>query len=350
MAEQEQMATERLVSKKDAVIEAQRRLIATQQDHLRTFAFYRRISPLYWLIHGLRALRRRWYPSVSSLRQHEPRPMVVPVRHATTQPATGSLPTISIVTPNLDGGEFLEQTLRSVLDQRYLHLEYIVQDGGSTDGSLEVLGRYAARLDHLACERDRGRTHAVNLGFEKSRGEIMAWLSSDDILLPGALDLVGRYFAGHPEVEVVYGHRILIDEQGLEIGRWVLPPHDGRILSWADYVPQETLFWRRGLWERTGGQVDESFRFALDWDLLLRFRDAGARFVRVPRFLGAFRVHEAQQTMRDIEQIGYPEMARLRERCHGRPVSPIEVERACMSYLLRASAYQALYRWGVLSY
>ena len=106
----------------------------------------------------------------------------------------------------------------------------------------------------------------------------MAWLNSDDLLLPGALFYVAEYFRKHPEVDVIYGHRIIINEDNRETGRWVLPPHNDNMLQWADYVPQETMFWRRDLWDKVGGYVDESFQFAMDWELILRFRNAGAVF------------------------------------------------------------------------
>jgi hypothetical protein len=108
----------------------------------------------------------------------------------------------------------------------------------------------------------------LNWGFRRITGEIMAYLNSDDLLIPGALHHVAEYFHRHPEVD--------IDHDPV----WVLPPHDNDVLSWADYVPQETLFWRRRIWDKIGGAFDESFDFALDWDLLLRFRDVGARLVR----------------------------------------------------------------------
>lgn len=171
----------------------------------------------------------------------------------------------------------------------------------------------------------------------------MAWLNSDDLLLPGALNVVGEYFASHPEVDLVYGHRILIDEEGAEIGRWVLPPHSDKALSWADFIPQETLFWRRSLWDRVGG-IDESFRFAMDWDLLLRFRDAGARMVRLPHFLGAFRIHGAQKTSAQINEIGMREMEILRKRVHGREVSTTEIRFALLPYLARHVVHDLAYR------
>jgi hypothetical protein len=146
---------------------------------------------------------------------------------------------------------------------------------------------------------------------------------------------VAEYFARHPAVDVIYGHRILIDEEDRQIGRWVLPAHSDKVLSWADFVPQETLFWRRRIWVKAGGKVDESFRFAMDWDLLLRFREAGARFERVPRFLGAFRIHGRQKTSSAIGDVGMQEMDRLRERVLGRVPGHGEIRKALAPYLVR---------------
>jgi glycosyltransferase involved in cell wall biosynthesis len=238
----------------------------------------------------------------------------------------------------------------SVLEQHYPELEYIVQDGGSSDGTASILQRYGTRLSHCECRSDAGQADGINRGFLHATGEIMAYLNADDLLLPGALRYVAAFFAGRPEVDVVYSHRVLIDEIEQEVGRWVLPPHDDEILSWSDYVPQETVFWRRRIWERVGGSMDESFRFALDWDLLLRFRAAGATFVRLPRFLAAFRVHPQQKTSAQMAEVGAREMDRLRERCHGRPVSPAEVALRTRRYLRRHLLCDLLYRLGVLRY
>ena len=203
-------------------------------------------------------------------------------------------PAISIVTPSFNQGRFLERTILSVLDQDYPRLEYVVQDGGSTDETERVIDLHAERLHHHEMRSDEGQGHAINLGFEHTSGEIMAYLNSDDVLLPGTLSYVARYFQSHPDVDVVYGHRVLIDEDDMEIGRWAMPRHDDEVLSWADFVPQETMFWRRDIWERSGGAMDHQWSLVLDWDLIPRFRDAGANFVRLPRFLGAFRIHEVQ--------------------------------------------------------
>jgi FkbM family methyltransferase len=292
----------------------------------------------------------RWLkPRLGHLRHYPPRPLTIHSRYRTQAPVAGG-PRVSIVTAALNAGQFLERTLRSVIEQQYEPLEYVVQDGGSTDGSADILDRYRDRLAAVHVERDSGQADALNRGFARTTGEIMAYLNGDDVLLPGALRYVGRYFSAHPDVDVVYGHRVLIDEHDAEVGRWVLPRHSSSVLSWADYVPQETLFWRRGVWERAGGRLDDSFHFAMDWELLLRFRANGARFVRLPRFLGAFRVHDDQKTSARIADLGAREMAELRERQHGRRVAGAEVRRRIRGYLLRHMLYQKLYRLGILDY
>ena len=283
------------------------------------------------------------------LKVHEPRPVQLPTRYHHT-PTPMNAPTISIVTPSLNQAEYLEQTICSVTDQQYSALEYVVQDGGSTDSSLEIIRRHAPRLAHWESAPDRGQAHAINLGMGHTRGEIMAFLNSDDLLLPGSLAYVGRYFQQHPEADVVYGHRLLVDEQGHEIGRWILPPHDDHVLPWADYIPQETMFWRRSAWDRVGGGLDESFHFALDWDLILRFRAAGLQFVRLPRFLGAFRVTEQQKTSQLVETVGIREMARLRRRVLGREPTAREIRRVVRPYLRRHMMCETLYQLGLARY
>jgi glycosyltransferase involved in cell wall biosynthesis len=225
-----------------------------------------------------------------------------------------------------------------------------VQDGDSSDESLPILQRYQDRLAHFESAPDSGFANAINLGFRHATGEVMAYLNSDDLLLPGTLNYVGNFFAQHPDVDVVYGQRVIVDEYDAEIGRWVLPPHDDDVLSWSDYIPQETLFWRRRIWETAGGGLDESLDFAIDWDLLLRFRKAGAQFVRLPRFLGAFRFHPHQKTSADMATVGQEEMRILRERYNGRPVNQQEAWSRSKPYLLRHVPLHLLYRAGLVRY
>jgi glycosyltransferase involved in cell wall biosynthesis/2-polyprenyl-3-methyl-5-hydroxy-6-metoxy-1,4-benzoquinol methylase len=293
---------------------------------------------------------KRWVaPRLGVLYQYNPRPLLIPPSYRTARPPAAP-PLFSIVTPSYNQGRFLERTIKSVFDQGYPSLEYIIQDGGSRDESQEILERYRPRLKHVASAKDSGFVNAINRGFAHATGEIMAYLNSDDLLLPGALSYVANYFVKHPDVDVVYGHRVVIDEYDAEIGRWVLPPHNDAVLSWADYVPQETLFWRRRVWDTIGGSVDESFRFAVDWDLLVRLRDAGAKFARLPRFLGAFRVHPHQKTSAEMAEVGEQEMARIRERCHGSTVSHALVYWHVVPYLRWHVVYNKLYRAGILRY
>ncbi|MBX3389640.1 MAG: glycosyltransferase [Phycisphaeraceae bacterium] len=220
-------------------------------------------------------------------------------------------PLISVVTPSFNQGRWLRGAIESVTGQRYPRLEYVVIDGGSTDNSIDVL-RSAAGITRWISEPDRGQADGINKGFALTSGEIMAWLNSDDLFLPGAFRYVARWFREHPEVDVVYGNRIIIDTNGDEVGRWVLPPHRSAAYLWRQYIPQETLFWRRSLWNRTGARVNTEFDFLIDWELILRFHHAGAKFCRLPRTLGAFRTHPLQKSVRVAHSVGKREVDRLR--------------------------------------
>ena len=280
---------------------------------------------------------------------HEPRPLHVPTDYLLTQPPPNP-PTISIVTPSFNQAGYLDATLRSVLDQNYPRLEYVVQDGGSTDGSIDVLRAHADRLTGWESKPDGGQSQAINLGMHRTTGEIMAYLNSDDLLLPGSLAYVARYFAEHPDVDVVYGHRVLIDDHGLEIGRWVLPPHDDTVITFADFIPQETMFWRRRAWDAAGGRIDEAFQFAMDWDLILRFRAAGMRFVRLPRFLGAFRITDAQKTSRWWLSVGRRESERLTVRTLGCTPLRTQVRQWLRPFMRRHLILDKLYLAGLVHY
>lgn len=281
--------------------------------------------------------RQRGWLTIGEFRQYPPRP----VAHETfprrrPRPAT-ALPRFAIVTPSFNQARYLEATARGILSQEGVRLDYRVQDGGSRDDSAAVLTRLSSVFPDTALRRfswvsspDRGQSDAISAGFRHLPGEqddILAYVNSDDLLMPGALAFVGDYFARHPEVDAVYGHRILIDAEGLEVGRWTSPRRACDDLRHQDLIPQETLFWRRRLWDRVGG-IDPSFQFALDWDLLLRFEAAGARIVRLPWFLGLFRLHAEQKTQAWMEKHGIPEMDRLRERALGRPPSPEDLSRS----------------------
>jgi glycosyltransferase involved in cell wall biosynthesis len=235
--------------------------------------------------------------------------------------------------------------------QQNVAVEYVVQDGGSSDGSAALIRRHASRLAAWESRTDAGQADAIARGFAKTSGrpdDVMAWINSDDYYLLGALTFVADYFAGHPEVDVVYGHRILVDGNSAEIGRWFLPQHDSEVLRLNDFVPQETLFWRRRIWDGVGG-IDTSFKFAMDWDLLLRFQAAGAKIVRVPYFLACFRVHPTQKTAAAMHSVGQHEINLLRTRANGREISPAELENDphLLRYLRRSAFIEFLWKLGL---
>ncbi len=270
-------------------------------------------------------------PKLAQFDQYAPRPVALPREYKLrTMPADA--PSIAIVTPSFNQAAFIRWAVDSVVDQGYPKLFYTVQDGRSRDDTVAVLRSYGATLDWVSTP-DTGQADAINRGFARVQGDIMCWLNSDDMLPPGTLAYVADYFRANTDVDMLYGNRIFIDALGREIGRYVLPAHDSRVLKLNDYVPQETLFWRRRLWDAVG-PIDTSFDFALDWDFVLRAEAAGFRLRHVPRFLGCFRVHPAQKTTCKMA-VGQEEMQRLRDRTFGRQVNSTEISRGVRTYLLR---------------
>ena len=296
--------------------------------------------------------KKNWFmrlvsPRLGKLWQYAPKLLTLP-SHYHKKSSLKTAPLITIVTPSYNQKAFVGRTIESVLSQDYPRLEYIVQDGGSNDGSVEVIKSYESQLTRWASHKDKGQGDAINLGFQGTTGDIMGYLNSDDLLLPGTLNYVASYFEKHPAVDVVYGHRIQIDENDAEVGRWVLPPHSEKALKWIDFIPQETMFWRRSIWEKAGGKIDDNFQFALDWDLILRFQKAGAKMVRLPRFLGAFRVHSNQKTLLDYGSTGTNEIEKLRQRELGYLPSKKQIKSHIYFYVVKHIIYDRLHRWGLL--
>ena len=281
--------------------------------------------------------------------QYAARPVYIPDRYYKNINLKNP-PSISIVTPSFNHGKYIEETIKSIIDQRYPNLEYIIRDGGSTDHTTKILKKYESKTLEWSSGKDRGQAHAINVGLQSSKGEIMAYLNSDDILLPGSLNFVAKYFETHPSVDVVYGHRVLIDGDSREIGRWIIPPHSDIVLSLADYVPQETLFWRRSIWEKAGGHIDETFDFAMDWELLFRFMGKGAKFKRLPRFLGAYRVQEQGKSTTVLHSTGEEEMSRLRLRHHKRALPHREIVKKLSAFYAHHALLETLYRLKILRY
>jgi FkbM family methyltransferase len=288
---------------------------------------------------------RRFFRQAFSIRlgrvQHYPPvELQVPASYCAETPPQNA-PRIAIATPSLNHAAYLKQAIDSILGQEYPNLAYFVQDGGSEDGSIEILNSYNSQLAWCS-EPDTGQANAINRAFEKVDGDIMAYINSDDMLLPGTLSYVARFFQRNPTVDVVYGHRICIDRDGSEIGRWVIPQHDLEAVKWADYIPQETMFWRRRVWDAVG-PFDESFNYALDWDLILRAQAKGYRFRRLPRFLACFRVHNEQKTLA-LKQVGQQECDILRKRSFGTVPTNVEINNGLRRYMRRHVALHIVSR------
>jgi len=293
----------------------------------------------------LKSVTRYYFsPRLGVLNQFPPKVCDIPARYFYVKVLIQPAPMISIVTPTYNYGHFLERTIKSVIYQRYPRLEYIVQDGGSADDTAKIIEKYKNHITHFESREDNGQSHALNLGFQNTTGEVMAYLNADDVFLPGTLDYISNYFSTHPNVDVVYGHRLIINEEDLIIGEWVMPPHDNNALRWADFIPQETLFWRRRIWDKIGGVINETLQFAMDWDLLLRFQEGGATIKRLPRFLSAFRVHPTQKTSALITQTGEREVTGLRQRSFGRTVDSNEIKKNIRFFLLCSILFHWLYK------
>jgi glycosyltransferase involved in cell wall biosynthesis len=198
------------------------------------------------------------------------------------------LPTVSIVTPSFNHAAFLEATIRSVLDQNYTGLQYVVMDGGSTDGSVEILRKYADRLQWTS-EKDAGQADAIRRGFERASGEVIAWLNSDDCYKPGCIEAAASYLADHPEVALVYGDAEFIRPDGSTLCPCANtePFSRHRLRHYSDYIVQPSAFFRRSAYEAVGG-IDASLHWAMDYDLWLKLAEK-YDFAYVPQCWSQYR-------------------------------------------------------------
>ena len=257
-------------------------------------------------------LRRIAGVGLGRLNQYHPKELSV--KQLSNVGGITNFPVIALVTPSFKQVRYVRQTINSVIEQNYPKLQYVIQDACSKDGTETVLKSFDNEGFDIRIEPDQGQADALNRGFSRTSADIMAYLNSDDLLLPGTLHFVAQYFHNNPSVDVIYGNRLIVDELGHEIGRWILPEHDPQVLRFVDYVPQESMFWRRSIWERVGAKFDASLQFAMDWDLILRFLDSGAVFQHVPELFGIFRAHKNQKSQADFVALGAKEMAVLRLR------------------------------------
>ncbi len=226
-----------------------------------------------------------------------------------------NLPLVSIITPSFNQARYLEAAIQSVLSQDYPRLEYIVVDGSSTDGSVEIIKKYQSRLAWWVSEPDKGQTDALNKGFARAKGEILAWLNSDDTYEPGAVAAAVKFLQDHPEVGMVYGDTNYINEDGHVIGKFPAAQTNLRRLRQGYvHIPQQASFFRADLW-REVGPLDPSFYFAMDYDLWVRLA-ARSQLKYVPQTWANFRLHTAGKTIAADDRC-WPEMIRVHYRDGG---------------------------------
>jgi GT2 family glycosyltransferase len=209
---------------------------------------------------------------------------------------------VSVVTPSFNQASYLEQTLRSVLDQEYPSLEYLVVDGASSDGSVDVIRKYADQLAWWVSEKDSGQGEAINKGLARAKGEITAWLNSDDYYLPGAIASASRIFEQDPDIALVYGDMLAVDEHGkttnvLKYGQLSLED-----LLCFQIIGQPAVFFRRDAYEKAGG-LDTSFHFLLDHHLWIRIAQQG-KIVHVPQVWAAARYHPQAKNVLKAAEFG----------------------------------------------
>jgi glycosyltransferase involved in cell wall biosynthesis len=209
-------------------------------------------------------------------------------------------PRITMVSPSYNQAQYLEQTIRSVLLQGYPNLEYIVLDGGSTDGSVEIIKKYSAFIDHWESQRDGGQSQAINKGLKQASGEILGWINSDDYLAPGALAKVATTFAQDQSVRWCIGNAWLFNNDD--------PPHQSRpahplshdeLMHWSkNWFAQQATFWSKSLIEQTG-YLDESLHYLMDWELWLRFNAITPPAI-TSETLASYRFHDAAKCVADV--------------------------------------------------
>jgi glycosyltransferase involved in cell wall biosynthesis len=202
---------------------------------------------------------------------------------------------LSIVTPSFNQGHFLEETILSVLNQGYEPLEYIVIDGGSTDESVSIIKRYESKFAYWVSEKDRGQVHAINKGLERATGDIVAFINSDDVYLPGAFNAVITHFAENPESKWVCGDTIMFGEgHETQMIHAVVPRSAAHCLSWAYRAPQPGHFWRR---EIISSGFQERWNYDFDHDMYVRLLLAGHKCEYLPLPMAAYRLHEVSKTV-----------------------------------------------------
>jgi glycosyltransferase involved in cell wall biosynthesis len=221
---------------------------------------------------------------------------------------------ITVITPSFNQAAFLEQTMLSVLNQDWPDIEYMVLDGGSGDASAEIIRRYEGRLARWRSSPDAGQSAAINEGLRVATGQVVGWLNSDDLLLPGALKRIASAFAD-PAVRAVCGWAVTIDHDSKIVSRRIFPQPTAQVLLKRSLLSQPAVWWRRELIESVG-LLDESLKVCMDLDYWVRLAQAGVVPKLIPAYLAAFRRHAGQKTAGRSETWQKEESA-IWQRLHG---------------------------------
>ncbi len=224
-------------------------------------------------------------------------------------------PLVTIVTPSYNQVSYLDETIQSVLNQDYRNVEYIIVDGASTDGSIDLIKRYDNRISKWISEGDRGQTDAINKGFSLARGEIIGWLNSDDTLLPRAVSEAVQFLVENPAVGLVYGEANYINGYSKVIGKFPAAQTTLKKLQRGYvHIPQQASFFRKSLWDQVG-PLDPSYYFAMDYDLWVRLASV-SEIKYLPRIWANFRLHADAKTISADDRC-WPEMLRVHYRNGG---------------------------------
>jgi glycosyltransferase involved in cell wall biosynthesis len=203
---------------------------------------------------------------------------------------TTGQPLISIVIPSFNQGQFIEQTITSILGQNYSNIELIIIDGGSTDQTKAVIEKYSDFISHYVSEPDRGQADAINKGFRLAKGDIFAWLNSDDMYLPCTLLKVANILGASSEPKLLYGGCLYFVESQPYASGFLPPKFEREVLRYCDYIVQPSTFWSRSLWEKTG-ELNELYHYVLDWDWFIRASHI-CDFIPVQDYLSIYRQHD----------------------------------------------------------
>lgn len=229
-----------------------------------------------------------------------------------------SFPKITIVTPSYNQAKYLEQTILSVITQNYPNLEYIIIDGGSTDGSVEIIKKYEQHISYWVSEKDEGLYPAIQKGFDRATGEIMAWINSDDMYQRSSFFTVAKIFSAYPSINWLIGRYAFYNEDG-EIFQFDVDEYKETWSRWRllldkeSFIMQESVFWRRELWQKAGGYLDTKYQLAADFELWMRF-SRHDKLVTTNHLLSGFRFRNENQKSKDNMDKYHAEMNAVRER------------------------------------